>query len=144
MAESKNEGFSAAEKAAMKERAKELREAAKIEKNRAAGEAAIVERIAEMAPADKALAEKVHALVSKVAPDLIPRTWYGMPAYSRDGKALVFFQDAEKFGSRYATVGFSDNAALDDGPLWPTSYALTAWNADVEKRLTALVQKAIS
>ena len=139
-----NEGFSDAEKAAMKERAKELREAAKIEKNRAAGEKAIQDRIAEMPPADRQLAEKLHALVSAVAPDLIPRTWYGMPAYSRDGKALVFFQDAAKFEARYATVGFNDNAALDDGPLWPVSYAIVEWTDAVEKQLTALVKKATS
>jgi uncharacterized protein YdhG (YjbR/CyaY superfamily) len=144
MADSNNVGFSAAEKAAMKERAKELREAEKLEKNRAAGEAAVNERIAEMPPADRKLAEKVHALVSRVAPELMPRTWYGMPAYTRNGKTLFFFQDAVKFESRYATVGFGDNAALDDGDLWPTSFALVAWSDKVEQELTKLIKRAIS
>ncbi len=140
----KNEGFTAAEKAAMKERAKELREAAKIEKNRDAGEEAIQERLAGMPPADRELAEKFHALVGRVAPDLMPRTWYGMPAYARDAKVLTFFQDAAKFEARYATVGFNDTAALDDGIFWPVSFAVIGWNDDVEKQLTTLLAKATS
>ncbi|QTV79151.1 iron chaperone [Microbacterium sp. NIBRBAC000506063] len=140
----KNDGFSDFEKAAMKERAKELREAAKLEKNRAAGEKALLEKVAEMPDADRVLAEGFHALVSRVAPDLMPKTWYSMPAYARDGKVVTFFQGAAKFEARYATVGFNDAANLDDGVLWPVSFAITAWNDEVEAQLAAVLEKAIS
>lgn len=135
-------GFSDYEKAAMKERAKELKAEEKRGKSRAAGEAAVQEKIAEMPPAEKALAEKFHALVSAHAPTLDPKTWYSMPAYARDGKVVIFFQAAAKFESRYCTIGFSDQAHLDDGALWPTGFAIVDWNDDVEAQLTALVTQA--
>ncbi len=144
MADKKTEGFSDAEKAAMKERAKELREAAKIEKNRAAGEKAIEDKIAEMPAADQKIAKGFHALVAEVAPDLVPRTMYGMPAYSRDGKVLVMLQASSKFETRYCSFVFEDNANLDDGPLWPTGFAITEWSDAVRERIRALLAQAIS
>lgn len=144
MADKKSEGFSDAEKAAMKERAKELREAAKLEKNRAAGEKAIEEKIADMTPEDRSIAEGFHALVAEVAPDLVPKTMYGMPAYARDGKVLVFFQAASKFESRYSSIGFEDRANLDDGAMWPTSFAVTEWSDAVRAEVQRLLEKAIS
>jgi uncharacterized protein YdhG (YjbR/CyaY superfamily) len=134
------EQFTDEERAAMKERAKEL----KSSKSRADGEAATLAKIAEMPEADRVLAEGVHAVVAAAAPDLAAKTWYGMPAYARDGKIVCFFQSAAKFKSRYATLGFNDDANLDDGEIWPTTFALTAWNPAVEARVTALVQKAVS
>ncbi len=137
--------FTDDEKFAMKERAAEARRA-KGAKGAAAREAdakACNDRIASMAPADRALAEQVHTLVTSAAPDLAPKTWYGMPAYARDGKVVCFFQDAAKFKSRYCTLGFQDPATLDDGTLWPTSYAVTAIGPDEEAAITALVIKAV-
>jgi uncharacterized protein YdhG (YjbR/CyaY superfamily) len=140
----KTTGLSAAEKAAMKERLAEQKAEARISKNRAEGEKVLLERIASMPEADKRLATRVHELVSQHAPELLPRTWYGMPAWTRDGKVVVFFQDAVKFESRYATLGFQDSANLDDGPMWPASFALIDITPDVEARIVALLEKAIS
>ncbi|QKJ18116.1 iron chaperone [Microbacterium hominis] len=133
-------GLSAEERAAVKERAKELKAA----QDRASGEQAVAEKITEMPEADRVLAEKVSEIVAKVAPDLVPRTFYGMPAWSRDGKVVVFFKDAAKFKSRYATLGFEEAATLDDGEMWATSYALVGIGPDTEKQITALVERAIS
>ena len=132
-------GFSAAERAAMKERAQEL----KAEARKADGESALLAKIAEMPKADRALAERVHAIVKANAPDLMPKTWYGMPAYAKGDKVVCFFQSADKFKSRYATFGFSDQANLDDGAMWPTSFALQKLTAADEKRIAALVKKAV-
>ena len=133
-------GFSAAERAAMKERAQEL----KAEARKADGESALLAKIAEMPKADRALAERVHAIVKANAPDLMPKTWYGMPAYAKGDKVVCFFQSADKFKSRYATFGFSDQANLDDGAMWPTTFALRKLTAADEKRIAALVKKAVS
>lgn len=136
----KDAGFSAEEKAAMKERAKE----AKAKKNKADGEADVLAKIAEMDGADRAMAEKLHAIMKANAPELSPKTWYGMPAYANaDGKIVCFFQNAGKFNARYATLGFSDTATLDDGNMWPSSYALLKIGAAEEKRIIALVKQAI-
>ena len=138
-------GFSAEERAAMKERAAELRAEGKKGAKKADSLQAVLDRIAEMAPADRALAERVHATVTRVAPDLAPKTWYGMPAYANaEGKVVVFFQDAGKFSYRYSTVGFQDAASLDDGDMWPVAFALMRWSPAVEKKLTALVKAAVS
>jgi uncharacterized protein YdhG (YjbR/CyaY superfamily) len=140
-----SEGFSAEERAAMKERAAELRAEGKKGAKKADGLQALLDRIAEMAPEDRALAERVHVTVTANAPDLLPKTWYGMPAYTNeDGKVVVFFQDSGKFGYRYSTLGFQDTAHLDDGDLWPTSYALQRWTPEVEERVAALVRAAVS
>jgi uncharacterized protein YdhG (YjbR/CyaY superfamily) len=125
----------------MKERARELK-AAKARAASADAEADVVAKIAEMAEPDRTMAEKLHALVRATAPDLAPRTWYGMPAYALDGKVLCFFQGAQKFKTRYATLGFSDRATLDDGAMWPTAFALTEWTAAVEARIGELVRRA--
>ena len=139
------DGFTEEERAAMKERAAELRAERKKGAKAADGLQAVLERIATMSPADRALAEQVHAVVTATAPQLTPKTWYGMPAYANAaGKVVVYFQDAGKFKSRYSTVGFNDDAALDDGDMWPVSYALTAWSARVEKQLVELVRTATS
>ncbi len=138
------EGFTEEERAAMRERARELRAEARGGAGAADGEAAVLEKIAEMPPADRALAERVHAIVTAAAPALTPRTWYGMPAYARDGKVVCFFQSAHKFKARYATLGFSDQANLDDGAMWPTAFALKELTAAVERRIDALVRKAVS
>ena len=144
-AKTDSEGFSAEERAAMKERAAELRAEGKKGAKKADGLQAVLDRIAEMAPADRALAERVHMAVTTHAPELAPRTWYGMPAYTdADGKVVVFFQDAGKFNYRYSTLGFQDAANLDDGDLWPVSYALQQWSPTVEKKVVALVKAAIS
>lgn len=136
-------GFTEAERAAMKERAAELRAEGRKGAKKADLLQAVLDRIAQMPPEDRALAERVHVLVTRVAPQLTPKTWYGMPAYADDsGKALVFFQDAAKFGARYATIGFQDNARLDDGALWPVSYAVTDWDDAVEARVEELVRRA--
>jgi uncharacterized protein YdhG (YjbR/CyaY superfamily) len=132
----KNEGFSAEEKAAMKARAREL-------KNKADGETAVREAIAGMAPPDRTLAKRVHELVKAAAPDLVPKTWYGMPAYAKDDKVVVYFRDAGKFKERYAMLGFNDRAKLDAGSMWPVAYALTKLTAADEKKITALVKKAV-
>jgi len=141
-APAKSEGFTADEKAAMRERAKELRAEARRGKDRAAGESDLLEKIAEMPKGDRDMATRLHAIVTKTAPDLMPKTWYGMPAYARDGKIVCFFQSAAKFGARYATFGFNDTAKLDDGTMWPTSFALKKLTAADEKKIAALVKRA--
>ena len=139
------DGFSVEERAAMKERAAELRAEGKKGAKKADGLQAVLERIAQMAPEDRALAERVHMVVTATAPELTPKTWYGMPAYANaDGKVVVFFQDAGKFSYRYSTLGFQDTANLDDGDLWPVSYALRQWSPAVEKRVVELVKAAVS
>ncbi len=140
----KSDGFTAEEKAAMKERARELKAEARANQDRAQGESDLLARIAEMPEADRVLAERIHAIVTENAPGLMPKTWYGMPAYARDGKVVCFFQSAAKFDARYATFGFNDTAHLDDGAMWPTSFALKALTPAVEERIAALVKKAIS
>lgn len=140
-----SDGFSPEERAAMKQRAAELRAEGKRGAKRADGLQAVLDAIAKMAPGDRALAERVHVTVTATAPDLMPKTWYGMPAYANaDGKAVVFFQDSGKFGYRYSTLGFQDTAHLDDGELWPVAYALAAWTPAVEEKVAALVKAAIS
>ena len=127
----------------MKERAAELRAEGKKGAKKADGLQQVLDRIAEMAPGDRALAERVHATVTKVAPDLMPRTWYGMPAYANAaGRPVVFFQDSGKFNYRYSTLGFQDSASLDDGDMWPVAFALTKWSPAVERRVAALVKAA--
>jgi len=133
------EGFSAEERAAMKERAKETRG-----KKSGDGEADLLEKIAEMGDADRAMAERIHAVITAAAPGLEPKTWYGQPAYAKDGKVVVFFQAASKFKTRYATLGFNDAARIDDGTMWPTAFALTSLTAADEKRIAELVTKAVS
>ncbi len=137
-------GFTAEERAAMKERAQELKAEARANKSKADGERDVLAKIAEMPEPDRALAERVHAIVKASAPALSPRTWYGMPAYAKDGKVLCFFQNASKFKSRYATFGFSDEANLDKGAMWPTSFALKELTAADEAKIAALVKKAVS
>jgi uncharacterized protein YdhG (YjbR/CyaY superfamily) len=144
MSAKKSERFTAEERAAMKERAKELKAEARASRDRAEGERDLLAKIAEMPKPDRALATRVHAIVTANAPDLSPKTWYGMPAYARNDKVVCFFQSADKFKSRYATVGFSDEANLDDGGMWPTSFALKKLTAADEKRIGALVKKAVS
>ncbi len=140
----KSTGFTADEKAAMKERAKELKAEARAKDDRAAGEKDVLAKIAEMPQADRALAERIHQIVADTAPDLVPRTWYGMPAYARDGKIVCFFKAADKFKERYATLGFDQSANLDEGSMWPTSFALTKLTAADEAHVTALIKKAVS
>ena len=135
--------FTDDERAAMKERAKELKAEARASKNRAEGERALLEKIAEMPEPDRTMATRLHAIVEAHAPELWPKTWYGMPAYARDGKVVCFFQSAEKFGSRYATLGFSDEANLDAGAMWPTAFALKKLTSAEEKKIAALVKKAV-
>jgi uncharacterized protein YdhG (YjbR/CyaY superfamily) len=138
-------GFTAEEKAAMKERARELKAEARRGKKKAEGEADVLAKIGEMKGPDRAMARTLHKIVKANAPSLSPRTWYGMPAYAdQDGKVICFFQDAQKFKSRYATLGFNDRANLDDGAMWPTSFALKKLTATEEKRIAALVKKAVS
>lgn len=137
-------GFTDAEKAAMKERAKELKAEARAEKDRAVGESALLEKITEMPEPERGMAQRLHEIITSSAPELMPKTWYGMPAYSRDGKIVCFFQSAQKFGSRYATLGFNDPANLDEGSFWPTAFALTALTPAVEEKIAALVKKAVS
>jgi uncharacterized protein YdhG (YjbR/CyaY superfamily) len=131
--------FTPEERAAMRERAQEL----KAEANKADGERILLEKVAEMKGADQAMAKRIHAIVMASAPALSPKTWYGMPAWAKDGKVVCFFQSAEKFNSRYATFGFSDEASLDQGAMWPTSFALKALNAAEEKKIGSLVKKAV-
>jgi uncharacterized protein YdhG (YjbR/CyaY superfamily) len=138
-----NDGFSAQEKAAMRERAKELKAQEKAAQQREVGEADVQAKIAEMNDTDRRLAEHVHRVVSTHAPELWPRTWYGMPAYAKNCKVVCFFQSAQKFESRYCTFGFSDTAQLDDGAMWPTSFALVDWNDAVESQIVALIRQAI-
>jgi uncharacterized protein YdhG (YjbR/CyaY superfamily) len=143
--ETEPDGFTAEERAAMKARAAELRAEGKKGAKKADGLQAVLDRIAEMAPEDRALAERVHMTVTAAAPDLSPKTWYGMPAYSNaDGKVVVFFQDSGKFNYRYSTLGFQEAANLDDGDIWPVSYALQKWSAVVEKKVAELVKAAVS
>jgi uncharacterized protein YdhG (YjbR/CyaY superfamily) len=134
-----SKGFTAEERAAMRERAKELKAA----QGKAEGEKALLAKIAEMPKADRVMAERIHAIVKASAPDLSPRTWYGMPAYAKDGKVVCYFQSADKFKSRYATFGFNDIANLDQGAMWPTSFALKELTAAEEKKIGALVKKAV-
>ena len=144
-AKTESGGFSAAERAAMKKRAAELRAEGKKGAKQADGLQAVLDSIAEMAPADRALAERVHVTVIAAAPELSPKTWYGMPAYANaDGKIVVFFQNAGKFNYRYSTLGFQDTANLDDGDVWPVTYALRKWSPAVEKKVAELVKAAIS
>ena len=140
-----SDGFSAEERAAMKERAAELRAEGKKGAKKADGLQEVLDKIAEMGPEDRVLAERVHMTVTAAAPDLSPRTWYGMPAYANaDGKIVVFFQDSGKFKYRYSTLGFQDAAHLDDGDLWPVSYALRSWSDVVERKVAELVHAAVS
>jgi len=132
----KQEGFSAEEKAAMRARAREL-------KSKEDGESAVRAAIAAMSPQDRAIAQRLHDLITSAAPDLTPKTWYGMPAYARDGKVVCFFRDAGKFKERYAVLGFNDSARLDDGSMWPVAFALTKLTAADEKKIAALVKKAV-
>ena len=139
------DGFSAQERAAMKERAAELRAEGKKGAKKADGLQAVLDAIEKMAAEDRALAERVHVTVTATAPELLPKTWYGMPAYANaDGKVVVFFQDAGKFKYRYSTLGFQDAANLDDGDMWAASYALLKWTPQVEKQVLALVKSAVS
>jgi uncharacterized protein YdhG (YjbR/CyaY superfamily) len=140
----KSGGFTDEERAAMKERAQELKAEARAGKDRAEGESAVLAKIAEMPEPDRGMAERLHAIIKASAPTLSPKTWYGMPAYAKDGKVVCFFQSAQKFSSRYATFGFNDTANLDEGAMWPTSFALKELTADAEARISALVMKAVS
>jgi uncharacterized protein YdhG (YjbR/CyaY superfamily) len=134
--------FTDEERAAMRERARELKAPAR--RGKADGESEVLEKIAEMSEPDRAMAERLHALIKASAPELSPRTWYGMPAYAKDGSVICFFQPARKFKSRYATLGFSDKANLDEGAMWPTSFALTELTEAAEARIAELVSKAVS
>lgn len=139
-------GFSEEERAAMKEHAQELKTAARrgARATKADGESDVLAKIAEMADSDRVMAERIHAIVKANAPELTPKLWYGMPSYARDGKVVCFFQTAEKFKARYATLGFNDSASLDDGTMWPTAFALTTLTAADETRIGELVKKAAS
>ena len=140
-----SDGFTAEERAAMKERAAELRAEGRKGAKKADGLQQLLDKVAEMAPHDRALAERVHVVVTANAPDLQPKTWYGMPAYANeDGKVVIFYQDSGKFDYRYSTLGFQDTANVDEGDMWPVSYALTTWTPAVEKKVAALVRKAVS
>jgi uncharacterized protein YdhG (YjbR/CyaY superfamily) len=136
-------GFTADERAAMKARARELKAEERASKNRAEGERAVLAAIEAMGDPDRAIAKRLHAMIEATAPGLWPKTWYGMPAYAKDGKVVCFFKPAEKFDSRYATFGFEEAANLDDGAMWPTSYALTELTAKDEAKLASLVKKAV-
>jgi uncharacterized protein YdhG (YjbR/CyaY superfamily) len=140
MSAKKSEGFTAEERAAMRERAREQ----KAEAQKADGERAVLAKIAEMQGPDRAIAERLHEIVKASAPELSPKTWYGMPAYAKDGKVVCFFQSAQKFDSRYATFSFSDKANLDEGAMWPTSFALKELTAAEEAKIGALVKRAVS
>jgi uncharacterized protein YdhG (YjbR/CyaY superfamily) len=140
----KSEGFTEEERAAMKERAKELKAEARANKDKAAGESDLLAKIAEMPEPDRSMAERLHAIIKASAPTLSPKTWYGMPAYAKDGKVVCFFQSAQKFNARYATFGFSDEANLDEGAMWPTSFALKELTAAGEAKIGELVKKAVS
>jgi len=140
-----SKGFTDEERAAMRERARELKAERRVPRaGKADAESDVLSKIAEMPQADRAMAERLHALIKTSAPDLSPRTWYGMPAYAKDGKVVCFFQSGHKFKTRYATFGFSDKANLDDGAMWPTSFALKKLTAAAEKRIGALVKQAAS
>ena len=140
-----SKGFTNEERAAMKERAQELKaEASRPRAGKADGESDLLAKIAEMREPDRAMATRLHAIVKAAAPALSPKTWYGMPAYAKDGKVVCFFQSAQKFNARYATFGFSDTANLDEGAMWPTSFALKELTATEEARIGALVKRAVS
>jgi uncharacterized protein YdhG (YjbR/CyaY superfamily) len=141
---SPKKGFTEEERAAMKERARELKADARAKKEKGDGEADVLAKIAAMREPDRAMAERLHAIVKASAPALSPRTWYGMPAYAKDGKVVCFFQSAQKFNTRYATFGFSDKANLDEGALWPVAFALKELTAAEEARIVALLEKAVS
>lgn len=140
----RSEGFTEGDRAAMRERAKELKAEARSSKDRADGERDVLAKIAEMPGSDRIMAERIHEIVKASAPELSPKTWYGMPAYARNGKIVCFFQAAAKFKARYATFGFDQEAHLDEGTMWPTSFALSALTADDEARIAALVKRAVS
>ena len=139
----KSKGFTDEERAAMKERAKELKAVARVNKDKADGESAVLAKIAEMPEPDRAMAKWLHAIIKASAPALSPKLWYGMPAYAKDGKVVCFFQSAQKFNTRYATLGFSDTANLDEGAMWPVAFALKELTATEEARIGALVKKAV-
>jgi uncharacterized protein YdhG (YjbR/CyaY superfamily) len=141
---SSKKGFTKEEQAAMKARAKELKAEARANKKREEGEKDLLEKIAEMQEPDRTMAKRLHEIITEAAPDLWPKTWYGMPAYARDGKVVCFFQSAEKFKARYATFGFNDTATLDEGAMWPTAFALKELTPAAEERIAALVKKAVS
>ena len=140
----KSKGFTDEERAAMKARAQELKAEARASKEKADGESVVLAAIAEMKEPDRAMAKRLHAIIKASAPALSPKTWYGMPAYARDGKVVCFFQSAQKFKTRYATFGFSDKANLDEGALWPVAFALKELTVTEEARISALVKKAVS
>jgi hypothetical protein len=140
----KSKGFTDEERAAMQNRAQELKAEARADKNKADGERAVLASIAGMPEPDRALGARLHAIIKASAPALSPKTWYGMPAYAKDGKVVCFFQCAQKFKTRYATLGFSDEATLDDGAMWPTAFALTELTAADEAKIAALVKQAVS
>ena len=140
----KSTGFSDEEKAAARARVQELKAEAKANQDKAAGEKAVLEAIAALEEPDRSMAERLHAIIKKNAPDLWPKTWYGMPAYARDGNVICFFQSAQKFKAHYATLGFNDKAHLDDGNMWPVAFALTELTPKEEARIIALVKKAVS
>lgn len=138
-----NRTFSSEEQAALRERAKELKAEARMSRDRAAGEAAVLEKIAEMPEPERSMAMRLHELIQAHAPQLMPKTWYSMPAYAnREGKVVCFFQSAQKFGSRYATLGFTDSANLDEGAMWPTAFALKELTPEIEQAIITLVKKA--
>ncbi len=140
----KSKGFTDEERAAMKARAQELKTEARANKDKAEGESAVLAAIAAMKEPDRAMAKRLHTIIKASAPALWPKTWYGMPAYAKDGKVVCFFKSAQKFNTRYATLGFSDTANLDDGDMWPAEFALKKLTAIEEARISALVKKAVS
>ena len=144
MGAKKSKGFTDEERAAMRERAKEQKAEARANKKKAEGESDLLAKIAEMQGPDRAMAKRLHEIVKAIAPALSPKTWYGMPAYARDGKVICFFQSAQKFNTRYATFSFSDAANLDEGAMWPTSFALKELTATEEAKISALVKRAVS
>jgi uncharacterized protein YdhG (YjbR/CyaY superfamily) len=144
MSPKKDAGFTDEEKAAMKERAQELKAAARIDKDRAEGESAVLAKITEMPEPERSMAMRLHEIIAANAPVLSPKTWYGMPAYARDGKIVCFFQSAEKFHTRYATLGFNDTANIDEGDMWPVAYALKELTPAEEAKISALVKKAVT
>ncbi|MCC9076102.1 DUF1801 domain-containing protein [Litorilinea aerophila] len=143
MASKQDKGFTAEERAAMQERARELKAEKRAKKGKADGEQDVLAKIAEMEEPDRTMAGRIHAIIKDSAPELAPRTWYGMPAYAKDGKVVCFFQSAQKFKARYATLGFNDAANLDDGAMWPVAFALKEWTPAVEEQIRALVKKAV-
>ncbi len=140
----KPKSFTDEERSAMKTRAQELKAEARANKNKADGESDVLAKIAEMPEPERAMAERLHAIIKASAPDLASKTWYGMPAYTKDGKIVCFFQSAQKFNTRYATFGFNDTANLDEGAMWPVAFALKELTAADEARISALVKKAVS